>query len=58
MKKTQYSILLILISFTSIYCQTTLYNTKKIKLKQEYKDISGLGKYRYDSISYTEAKNQ
>ena len=58
MKKIQYLILLILFSSISIYSQSSFFNFEEIKLNKKYKELSGLGKYRYDSISYKKAIKQ
>lgn len=58
MKQTHFILSFIFLSIWNINSQTNLFNFKEIKLKKEYKNLSGLSKYRYDSISYTKARNQ
>ncbi len=53
------SLLLILfLGCASMFSQSGLYNLNQIKIKKTYQEISPLGKYRYDSLSYDKAKNQ
>lgn len=58
MKQTAILISFIFLLSLKANSQTNFFNFKEIKLKKKYKDISRLGKYRYDSISYTKVKNQ
>ncbi|WP_282080459.1 alpha/beta hydrolase family protein [Aquimarina algiphila] len=57
MKKNQFLIFLMILSL-QVFSQTEIYNKIEIELKQPYEEISSLGKYRYDSLSYLEAQSQ
>ncbi|QKX06676.1 prolyl oligopeptidase family serine peptidase [Aquimarina sp. TRL1] len=48
---------LLLIPFT-LLSQTRLYNISEVKITKPYEQISPLGKYRYDSLSYEIARKQ
>lgn len=41
-----------------LFGQSGFYNTKTVEIKTPYSEISGLGKYRHDSISYKKAQTQ
>ncbi len=43
---------------TQIFSQSSIYNINQVEIKKTYKEISPLGKYRYDSLSYEKARNQ
>ena len=43
---------------TQLFAQSDIYNINQIEIKKTYEEISPIGKYRYDSISYENARNQ
>lgn len=43
---------------TQVFSQSGIYNVNQIEIKKTYKELSPLGKYRYDSLSYKKARNQ
>lgn len=52
--------LLIILYFgcTLVYSQSGIFNINQIEIKKTYEEISPIGKYRYDSLSYEKARNQ
>lgn len=57
MKKFTVTFLLVL-GYLPIFCQSGIYNSTSVEIKKPYQEISPLGKYRYDSLSYEEARKQ
>ncbi|MBQ4915608.1 prolyl oligopeptidase family serine peptidase [Maribacter sp. MMG018] len=43
---------------TQVFSQSGIYNINQIKIKKTYKELSPIGKYRYDSLSYEKARKQ
>ncbi|MDN3205355.1 alpha/beta hydrolase family protein [Algoriphagus sediminis] len=48
----------LIIGITNVPAQSGIFNVREIKIEKTYDEISPLGKYRYDSVSYTVAKEQ
>ncbi|WP_299434720.1 prolyl oligopeptidase family serine peptidase [uncultured Maribacter sp.] len=44
--------------YTQVFSQSGIYKINQIEIKKTYKEISPIGKYRYDSLSYEKARNQ
>ncbi|MTI29570.1 alpha/beta hydrolase family protein, partial [Xanthovirga aplysinae] len=57
MKKIQLLLILLLMSLGA-YAQDGFYNISEEKIKKTYDEISPLGKYRFDSLSYEHARSQ